>query len=144
MVLGIYIIIKDYLFFNKLGLFVFNWRGIILIIIGYAFFLFKDGFKYYPDEKIILNFIEFAGLKLWTKQKLLPKTIDNIMIGKRILTYAPFWAGLTPLKLKSTVFDVYLVHGHHYDRLFSVDQKYAIEYGQIIADSFNVKLITKI
>jgi hypothetical protein len=70
--------------------------------------------------------------------------IDYVMIGKRTLTFAPLWTATTPLKAKSIVYDVYLVHGNHYDRLFSVDQKYAIEYGQISSNSYNVELKTKI
>jgi len=145
---GIFVVVRSIFHIYQFRLFNFSWIdlepfviGLIIILIGLSFFLFKGGFRFNDKDKIIIKFIEFAGLRLWTKQIVLPNMIDSVQIAKRKMTLAPMWAGLIPLKAKSIIFDVYLVHGHYFDRLFSVDEKQAIDYGQIIADSYNVKMI---
>jgi hypothetical protein len=143
---GIFVIVRDFLFLQKIGAIYINWTGILIIAIGISIFLFKGGFKYYPQERTITKFIEFAGLKLWTNRINLPNAIDNVQIIKKKKTMTSYYKAAISISSKVITYDLYLVYnnGRKFNRLFSVDQNQAFEYGQIIADSYNVELIKKI
>ncbi|MFN8206587.1 MAG: hypothetical protein U0T82_04170 [Bacteroidales bacterium] len=143
---GIFVIVRDFIFLHKIGMVYINWTGFLLIAIGISIFLFKGGFKYDIQEKTITKFLEFSGIKLWTKRINLPKSIDNVQIIKKKKTMTSYYKAVIPVSSKIITYDLYVVYnnGHKFNRLFTVDQKQAFEYGQIIADSYNVEVIKKI
>lgn len=143
---GFYVIARDFLFLQKVGMVYFNVTGIIIVLIGFSLFLFREGFKFDPIKKVLTKYIKFAGLKLLTNQIILPKDVDYIEVVKKKKTLTSYYKAAIPITSKVIAYDVYIIYekGRKYSRLFSVDSNQALDYGQIIADTYKVKLITKI
>jgi hypothetical protein len=144
--LGLFVIIQDFLFLQKIGMIYFNWTGFLIIALGFSIFLFKNGFVFDPVEKKIQKYISFVGIKFWSKWINLPALIDNVQIIKKKKTMTSYYKGAIPITSKVLTYDLFLVYnsGRKFDRLFSVDEAQAFDYGQIIADSYKVELIKKI
>jgi hypothetical protein len=143
---GLFVIVRDFLFLQKVGLVYFNVTGLIIVLVGFAIFLFKGGFKFDPINKTLTKYIRFAGLKLWTNQVRLPKSIDYIEVVKKNKTLTSYYKAAIPITSKVITYDVYIVYekGYRFSRLFSIDSNQALEYGQVIADAYNVELVKKI
>lgn len=143
---GLFVIIRDFLFLQKVGMIYFNWTGLLIIVLGLSVFLFKNGFVLDPENKRIQKYISFVGIKFWSKWTNLPQAIDNVQIIKKKKTMTSYYKGAIPITSKVITYDLFLVYnsGHRFDRLFSVDQALAFDYGQILADSYKVELIKKV
>jgi hypothetical protein len=133
--IGLFVIIRDFLFLQRIGMIYFNWTGLLLIVIGLSIFLFKNGIVLDTENKRIQKYISVFGIKFWTKWISLPKSIDNVQIIKKKKTMTSYYKGAIPITSKVITYDLFLVYnsGRSFNRLFSIDQAQAFDYGQIIA-----------
>ncbi|MFN8206584.1 MAG: hypothetical protein U0T82_04155 [Bacteroidales bacterium] len=140
-----YQLIAGILITRKVGIPFINPMSIILLLIGISFFLVKGGYLFNPEDKSIIKFVDFIKFRIWSSKMNLPRSADLVEIHKTNRVFRVYGKSGASFSGKKVMYEVFLVDSNQgkYNQIFLTNKFESIEFGKILADMYNIKLVTK-